>query len=72
MRQRLEEGQEGEEHPFAFGDANIRIAAEEWLERIRTGRAPWNAEAIAGLKALLGVLDLRLEPRSDKAAGGRR
>jgi hypothetical protein len=64
VRQRLEEGQEGEEHPFAFGDTNIRIAAEEWLERIRTGREPWNAEAIAGLKALLGVLNLRLGPRS--------
>jgi hypothetical protein len=70
--QRLEEGHEGEEHPFAFGDANIRIAAEEWLERIMTGRAPWDAEAIAGLKALLAVLELRLGPRSDKPAGGRR
>jgi len=69
---RLEEGHDGEEHPFAFGDANIRIAAEEWLERIRTGREPWDAEAIAGLKSLLGVLNLRLGPRSDKPAGGRR
>src|SRR3954469_11874103 len=37
--QRLEEGQEGEEAP-SFSDASIRTAAEEWLERIRTGRAP--------------------------------
>lgn len=74
--QRLEEGQEGEEHPFAFAEANIRIAAKEWLEQIRSGRAPWDAEAIAGLKALLADLDLRLgpaaSPRSDKPAGGRR
>jgi hypothetical protein len=68
--QKLEEGHESEEHPFTFGDANIRIAAEEWLERIRTGRAPWDAEAIAGLKALLAVLELRLGPRSGKPAGG--
>ncbi len=67
--QRLEEGHEGEEDP-SFSDASIRTAAEEWLERIRTGRAPWDAEAIAGLKALLGVLNLRLGPRSDKPAGG--
>ena len=74
MLQRLEEGQEGEEHPFAFGDANIRTAAAEWLEQIRTGRAPWDIEAIEGLKALLGVLELRLgpaaRPSSDKLAGG--
>jgi hypothetical protein len=70
--QRLEEGQEGEEHPFAFGEANIRIAAEEWLEQIKSGRAPWDGEAIAGLTALLAVLELRLGPRSDKPAGGRR
>jgi hypothetical protein len=70
--QMLEEGQEGEEHPFAFGEANIRIAAEEWLERIKSGRAPWDDEAIAGLKALLAILELRLGPRSDKPAGGRR
>jgi hypothetical protein len=68
--QRLEEGHEGEEDP-SFSDASIRTAAEEWLERIRTGREPWDAEAIAGLKALLGVLNLRLGPRSDKPAGGR-
>jgi hypothetical protein len=72
VRQRLEEGQEGEEHPFAFGEANVRIAAEEWLEQIRSGRAPWDIGAIEGLKALLAVLELRLGPRSDKPAGGRR
>ncbi len=71
--ERLEEPQrEGLAPEFEFGDANIRIEAEEWLERIRTGRAPWDAEAIAGLKALLGVLELDLGPRSDKPAGGRR
>ena len=74
--QRLEKGQEGEEHPLAFSEANIRIAAKEWLEQIRSGRAPWDAEAIAGLKALLADLDLRLgpaaSPSSNKPAGGGR
>jgi hypothetical protein len=75
--ERLEEPQrEGLAPEFAFGDANIRIAAEEWLEQIRSGRAPWDAEAIEGLKALLGVLELSLgsaaRPSSDKPAGGRR
>jgi hypothetical protein len=67
----LEEPQrEGLAPPFAFGDANIRIAAEEWLERIKSGSAPRDQEAIAGLKALLADLDVRLgpsaSPRSDK------
>jgi hypothetical protein len=56
---------------LGLSEDRIRIAAEEWLERIRTGREPWNAEAIAGLKAFIGVLELRLGPRSDKPAGGR-
>jgi len=72
----LAENRADEEHPFAFSEANIRIAAKEWLEQIRSGRAPWHAEAIAGLKALLADLNLRLgpaaSPSSNKPAGGRR
>ena len=70
--QRLEEEYEDEERVLGLSEDRIRIAAEEWLERIRTGREPWNAEAIAGLKAFIGVQDLHLGPRSDKPAGGRR
>ena len=70
--ERLEEMYEDEERVLGLSEEQIRSAAEEWLEQIRSGREPGNAEAIAGLKAFIGVQDLHLGPRSDKPAGGRR
>ncbi len=70
MLERLEERYEDEERVLGLSEEQIRSAAEEWLEQLRG--EPGSGEAIAGLKAFIGVQDLHLGPRPDKPAGGRR